>query len=171
MFRIPYRRIASPAILLPFLVVETLAAQSTGSRSRDIDFDTVVFRVDPIVVTATRGPREVSLIPRPVSVVQRRDLLEKAPNTVSDLFRDLPGLDVTGVGVNQGRPQIRGQRGQRILPLADGLRLNNPLGDVLPSFTVMNLRSGITVWSSATLMTHRLNVSLTNPTPSWEVSF
>ncbi len=96
------------------------SADTTGSVT-----DTLVFRGDPIVVTATRGPREVSLTPRPVSVVQRRDLLEKMPNTVSDLFRTLPGLDVAGVGVNQGRPQIRGQKGQRILLLADGLRLNN----------------------------------------------
>ena len=87
--------------------------------------DTLVFQVDPLVVTATRGPREVSKIPQPVSVVQRRDLVQQIPNTVTDLFRALPGLDVTGVGVNQGRPEIRGQRGQRILLLEDGLRLNN----------------------------------------------
>jgi hemoglobin/transferrin/lactoferrin receptor protein len=101
-----------------------LAAQSSNGERRS-ENDTLVFRVDPIVVTATRGPRELSAIPRPVSVVQRRDLFEKVPNTVGDLFRDLPGLDVTGVGVNQARPQIRGQRGQRILLLSDGLRMNN----------------------------------------------
>jgi hemoglobin/transferrin/lactoferrin receptor protein len=84
-----------------------------------------VYRIDPVVVTATRGAREVSSTPRPVSVIQRRDLVEKVPNSVGDLFRDLPGLDITGVGVNQARPQIRGQRGQRILLLSDGLRLNN----------------------------------------------
>jgi outer membrane receptor protein involved in Fe transport len=101
-----------------------LAAQSsTGSGTSE--GDTLVFRVDPIVVTATRGPRELSAIPRPISVVQRRDIFEKVPNSVGDLFRDLPGLDVTGVGVNQARPQIRGQRGQRILLLSDGLRINN----------------------------------------------
>jgi outer membrane receptor protein involved in Fe transport len=87
--------------------------------------DSVVYLVDPVVVTATRGPRAASAVPGPVSVIQRRDLLEQAPNTIADLFRTLPGLDVTGVGVNQVRPQIRGQSGQRILLLADGLRMNN----------------------------------------------
>ncbi len=101
-----------------------LVAQSS-SGSRTSEEDTLVFRVDPIVVTATRGARELSAIPRPISVVQRRDIFEKVPNSVGDLFRDLPGLDVTGVGVNQARPQIRGQRGQRILLLSDGLRMNN----------------------------------------------
>lgn len=125
MFRRSARHIALPALVLALLGAEALAAQSTDSTSRRVDFDSLVFRVDPILVTATRGARQVSSIPRPVSVVQRRDIVEKAPNTITDLFRDLPGLDVTGVGVNQGRPQIRGQRGQRILLLADGLRLNN----------------------------------------------
>jgi hemoglobin/transferrin/lactoferrin receptor protein len=104
-----------------------LLAQSTGQagNGQSRKPDTLVFNVDPIVVTATRGPREASKIPQPVSVVQRRDLVQQIPNTVTDLFRSLPGLDVTGVGVNQGRPEIRGQRGQRILLLEDGLRLNN----------------------------------------------
>jgi outer membrane receptor protein involved in Fe transport len=87
--------------------------------------DSLVYLVDPVIVTATRGPRAASAVPAPVSVIQRRDLVERAPNTISDLFRTLPGLDVTGVGVNQVRPQIRGQSGQRILLLSDGLRLNN----------------------------------------------
>jgi hemoglobin/transferrin/lactoferrin receptor protein len=84
-----------------------------------------VYEVDPILVTATRGPRALSDIPQPVSVVQGRDLSRQLPNSVTDLFRTLPGLDVVGVGVNQGRPQIRGQRGTRILLLEDGMRLNS----------------------------------------------
>jgi hemoglobin/transferrin/lactoferrin receptor protein len=84
-----------------------------------------VYLVDPVVVTTTRGPRALSNSPAPVSVMQRRDFIERVPNTVSDLFRTLPGLDVTGVGINQVRPQIRGQGGQRILLLNDGLRMNN----------------------------------------------
>jgi outer membrane receptor protein involved in Fe transport len=101
------------------------SGQGTAGNRQAREPDTLVFRIDPLFVTATRGPREASKIPQPVSVVQRRDLVERAPNTVTDLFRSLPGLDVTGVGVNQGRPEIRGQRGQRILLLEDGLRLNN----------------------------------------------
>jgi len=102
-----------------------LAGQSAQEKATTTDPDTLVYRVDPIVVTATRGPRVVSKIPRPVSVVSQVRIDRLAPNTVTDLFRTLPGLDVTGVGVNQGRPSIRGQRGQRILLLEDGLRLNN----------------------------------------------
>lgn len=84
-----------------------------------------VTRLTPITVTATRSETDVFRVPKPVSVLDRATLTESAPNTVSDLFRTVPGLDVTGVGVNQVRPSIRGQRGQRILLLQDGLRLNN----------------------------------------------
>jgi outer membrane receptor protein involved in Fe transport len=87
--------------------------------------DSLVYLVDPVVVTATRGPRLASSVPVPVSVIRRQDLVEQAPNSIADLFRSLPGLDVTGVGVNQVRPQIRGQSGQRILMLSDGIRMNN----------------------------------------------
>jgi hemoglobin/transferrin/lactoferrin receptor protein len=87
--------------------------------------DSLVYLVDPVVVTATRGPRAASTVPAPVSVIQRREIVERVPNTISDLFRTIPGLDVTGVGASHVRPQIRGQSGQRILLLADGLRLNN----------------------------------------------
>ncbi len=99
-----------------------LAPSAASAQNPDPDS---VYTVDPVVVTTTRGPRARSVSPAPVSVVQRRDFIEQAPNTISDLFRTLPGLDVTGVGVSQVRPQIRGQGGQRILLLNDGLRMNN----------------------------------------------
>ncbi len=116
------RRLTGSAIALALVSPGIAAGQSDTTRAAE---DTLVFRIDPVVVTATRTARPVSSVPQPVSVVQRRALAQELPNTVTDLFRDLPGVDVTGVGVNQGRPQIRGQRGQRILLLEDGLRLNN----------------------------------------------
>ena len=111
------------AALLPALAAPVFA--QTPSNDAPPASDTAVYAIDPLLVTATRGPRLVSETPRPVSVLGRVEVREQAPNTVSDLFRRLPGLDVTGVGVNQARPAIRGQRGQRILLLQDGMRLNN----------------------------------------------
>ncbi len=78
-----------------------------------------------IIVTATRTEKDTFDIPNPVSVVGSEKIAQKTPNTITDLLRDLPGVDVNGVGTNQPRPMIRGQRGQRILLLEDGIRLNN----------------------------------------------
>ncbi len=79
----------------------------------------------PVVVTATRSERSTFDAPQPVTVLDSRLFRQRLPNGVADLFRDFAGLDASGVGPNQRRPEIRGMRGQRILMLHDGLRLNN----------------------------------------------
>ena len=81
--------------------------------------------LDTVVITATRTERSTFNVPQPVTVIDSRVFRQKLPNGVADLFRDYGGLDASGVGPNQRRPEIRGLRGQRILLLQDGLRLNN----------------------------------------------
>lgn len=78
-----------------------------------------------VVVTATRTPKSTFDVPAPVNYIDSSFFQERLPNSASDLFRDLPGLDVDGVGTNQVRPAVRGQRGQRILLLENGIRMNN----------------------------------------------
>ncbi len=78
-----------------------------------------------VTVTATRRATDVTAVPAPVSVLDSSAIRERMPNAATDLLRELPGVDVVGTGPNQARPSIRGQRGQRILLLQDGLRLNN----------------------------------------------
>jgi outer membrane receptor protein involved in Fe transport len=81
--------------------------------------------LDTLIITATRSERSTFDAPQPVTVLDARLFRERLPNGVADLFREFPGLDASGVGPNQRRPEIRGLRGQRILLLQDGLRLNN----------------------------------------------
>ena len=83
------------------------------------------FRIDPLTVTATRVEKNLFATPAAIGVIDSIQLRSWAANTAVDLFRHLPGVDVTGVGSNQSRPVIRGQRGQRILLLENGVRLNN----------------------------------------------
>ncbi|MCP5105447.1 MAG: TonB-dependent receptor, partial [bacterium] len=78
-----------------------------------------------VTVTATRTKKDTFETPKPVSVVNRQTIEEKAPNNVTDLLTELPGVDVNGVGANQSRPVVRGFRGQRILLMEDGIRMNN----------------------------------------------
>ncbi len=79
-----------------------------------------------IMVTATRTEKDIFEIPNPASIVSHQKILEQAPNNLTELFFDMPGVDINGVGPNQSRPVIRGLRGQRILLLEDGIRMNNP---------------------------------------------
>lgn len=78
-----------------------------------------------MTVTATGTKKDTFSIPKAVSVVTDKEIKEKAPNNVADLLVQMPGVDVNGVGSNQSRPVIRGMRGQRILLLEDGIRMNN----------------------------------------------
>src|SRR5262245_16296929 len=102
-----------------FLVPASLAAQ-TASDSARADSVRRAVKLAPIGVTATRVERPVFRTATPLIVIDSATVREEAPDGVADLFRNLPGVDVTGVGPNQGRLMIRGQRGQRILLLEDG---------------------------------------------------
>lgn len=81
---------------------------------------------DETTVTATGSERNVFDIATPVTVLRGEKILQRTVENAAELLREQPGVDVNGVGPNQARPVIRGQRGLRVLFLEDGLRLNNP---------------------------------------------
>jgi hemoglobin/transferrin/lactoferrin receptor protein len=108
------------AVILSPVAAARVCAQSPGST--DTAEATVLNRV---TVTATRSPKTVFRTASPVVVVDSARIRATLPNGVAELLRESPGVDITGTGANQGRPVIRGQRGQRILLLEDGIRLNN----------------------------------------------
>ena len=80
---------------------------------------------DATTVTALGHEAKVFEIATPVTVLSRAEIDRRLVNQPTDLLRDQPGVDVNGVGLNQARPVIRGQRGLRVLFLSDGLRMNN----------------------------------------------
>src|SRR5687767_12607388 len=108
------------------LALPTAASAQAPDTTRKVRVDSSRIRqLDPINVTAARSPREILRTPQPVLVVDSAAARRRAAYTVSDLFRLEPGVDITGTGTNQARLAIRGQRGQRILLLENGIRLNN----------------------------------------------
>lgn len=121
-------RVTSTAAAFLFVTIAAGAQQATLSSSHNGPDSTNVRKstsLGAVTVTATRRATDVQAVPTPVSVLDSAVLRERQPNTAADLLRELPGVDVIGTGTNQARPSIRGQRGQRILLLQDGLRLNN----------------------------------------------
>ncbi len=109
-------RFFAPGVLLGALATgPALSAQTTRDSTT----------LKTITVTATRQPTDLQNVPAPVSVIDAAQLQRRSPGAVAEMFRELAGVDVVGVGANQLRPAIRGQRGQRILLLQDGLRLGN----------------------------------------------
>lgn len=81
---------------------------------------------DEMVVSANRFEQPISSILAPVTVVTREDIDHWQSNTVIDVLRRLPGVDVAQSG---GRGQlsslfVRGTNSGHVLVLVDGIRLN-----------------------------------------------
>lgn len=112
------RTIASASAGLLLATTNAIIAQRPDSTKK-------VTPLAAVTITATRTAKTTFDTPQPITVIDSATLAEKLPNGIADLFKDVAGLDATGVGPNQRRPEIRLQRGQRILLLEDGLRLNN----------------------------------------------
>lgn len=78
-----------------------------------------------IVVTANRYEQDAFKLPQSVSLLTREKIEKTNPQIVSDLLRELPGVEVNDAGPFRTRPVIRGMMGSRVLILVDGERLND----------------------------------------------
>lgn len=81
---------------------------------------------DELVVSANRFEQPLSSILAPVTVVTREEIDHWQSNTVIDVLRRLPGVDVAqngGMG-QQSSLFIRGTESRHVLVLIDGVRLN-----------------------------------------------
>ena len=111
-------RLLAAALLAPALALPAQQQKPADSTARMV-------KLAPVGITATRWESSVFRTATPLLVIDSSTVRNELPNGVGDLFRNLPGVDVTGVGPSQVRLMIRGQRGQRILLAEDGMRLNN----------------------------------------------
>ncbi|MBN6367239.1 MULTISPECIES: TonB-dependent vitamin B12 receptor BtuB [Providencia] len=83
-------------------------------------------QTDQVVVSANRFEQPISSILAPVTVVTREDIDHWQSNTVIDVLRRLPGVDISqsgGMG-QQSSLFIRGTESRHVLVLIDGVRLN-----------------------------------------------
>lgn len=107
------------------LLALTLAGPLAAQPRQNNDSTRAKTSLDPVTVTATRVKTDIHNVAPAVSVLDSTVISRRLPNSAADLLRELPGVDVIGTGVNQARPAIRGEQGQRVLLLEDGMRLNN----------------------------------------------
>ncbi|KAA1194663.1 TonB-dependent vitamin B12 receptor BtuB [Photorhabdus heterorhabditis] len=83
-------------------------------------------RQDSLVVTASRFKQPVSSILAPYTVVTRDEIERWQSNSVADILRRLPGVDIArNGGIGQlSSLFIRGTDSRHVLVLMDGIRLN-----------------------------------------------
>lgn len=77
-----------------------------------------------VVVTATRSKTDKRKVSQSVNVVDEKKVQSFQATTPSLMLQDQPGIWVNQVSA-QGTPIIRGQMGNRVVYLWDGIRINN----------------------------------------------
>lgn len=147
------RRMTSLAALLPALLLSTGTwAQSVGGpeaeqRDEQAASDAIEQAtadseptLDRIMVTATRGTRELEKVPRSVTIIDEQDLdiqLDFSSDLSGALEMLVPGIapSVEGNVNSQGQDQIRGRRLQLVV---DGVVMNNDLVDFREEFLTLD---------------------------------
>ncbi|WCL54272.1 TonB-dependent receptor domain-containing protein [Gimibacter soli] len=78
-----------------------------------------------ISVVATRNPMPAFTVPGSVSVVNKAEIDDMVASSISDIFATVPGLMFDGGPRRNGEtPAIRGQAGEGVVVLFDGVRQN-----------------------------------------------
>lgn len=93
-----------------------------------------VSQLEPIVVTATLGPKTVGESLASVTVVDEEEIRSKAPAEFSDLLRGQPGISVTGNGSFGKTTSVytRGVQNAGTVLLVDGVKLHSATGGGAP---------------------------------------
>lgn len=90
--------------------------------------------LDPIVVTATLGPRTVGESLSSVTVLEEEDLRRQNPNDMADLLRAQPGIDLVTNGSFGKNTSVytRGTGSESTVFLVDGVRLRSATSGSAP---------------------------------------
>lgn len=132
MKNLSFRHAASPAALILSLAVAATpalaadaadaadAAAAQGAQPEDDLHNRNTARDGTIIVSAP-GVRDFDLLAG-TSVLEIRDIQREAVNgQIGDLLAKLPGVSSTSFAPGSSRPVLRGQQGERVRVLVDGL--------------------------------------------------
>jgi len=112
-----------PAIILSSM---TFSALPMAVQADDVS-DSSEQTLDPIVVTATLGPRTVGESLSSVTVVDEETMRSQKPSEFQDILRGQPGISVSGNGSFGKNTSVftRGTNSDATLLLVDGVRLRS----------------------------------------------
>jgi len=121
---------ATPALLYSFTVLPLASAIANAAESDTL----LVAELDPIVVTATLGPRTVGESLSSVTVVSEEELKQQSPIGFSEILRGQPGINVISNGSFGKTTSVytRGTGSQSTLFMIDGVRLRSATSGSAP---------------------------------------
>lgn len=112
---------ATPIVTLCMALMGTVSAMANESNEGNAP-DTSA-SLEHVTVYGTSNPLPVIDYPGQVSVIEKEQIDLFNPSSMSDLLRDIPGLEFSGGPRRTGEtPSIRGRGGENVLILLDGAR-------------------------------------------------
>jgi hemoglobin/transferrin/lactoferrin receptor protein len=82
--------------------------------------------LDTINVTGTRTEKTIKDSPRSVTVISKEELEKKAPESIAEMLRDVPGVEVVdSSAAGMKRIRIRGESSRRVTILVDGQEITD----------------------------------------------
>ncbi len=114
-----------------FFLSAALLGVLPGPAPAEAPGEQKTFRMDEVVVTATRDVQEVRKVPANVTVITAEDIQKSGATSVSEVLNNLEGVHVTSFSGNPSQAQVDmrgfGQNAfDRNVILLDGARLNRP---------------------------------------------
>ncbi len=100
-------------------VATAMIAPSANAQAQD-DEDSH-HEIDQIIVTAVPLERTVEELAQPTTILRGEELAQKQSTSIGELLSQEPGLSSTYFGPVSSRPVIRGQYGERVRVLTNGL--------------------------------------------------
>ena len=131
-----YRHTSRIIAVCLFVVLGLQAPAAWAQQDED------TFRLDPLIITATRSAERLSRTTRSVSVISAEDIAAQGVQTVADALRSVPGLDVVRTGAVGATTSIfmRGSESDHTVVLIDGVKVNLAGGSInLSDLSVDNI--------------------------------
>jgi len=105
-------RISMATAVVAFAVPPVASAQ---------DDEDAHHQIDQVVVTATPLGRTVEELAQPTTILRGEELAKKQSTSIGEMLSQEPGMSSTYFGPVSSRPVIRGQYGERVRVLINGL--------------------------------------------------
>ncbi|WP_440876415.1 TonB-dependent hemoglobin/transferrin/lactoferrin family receptor [Thalassotalea sp. PLHSN55] len=112
---------ASVSVLSPLSFAQTLP---DGSLSDDI----VNSDLEVIVISGTKTEKALKDVAGSISVISEEDIEKQAVNSMNQLFKYDPSIQVSGSVGGAQNFIVRGMGGDRVLMIKDGMRMNEGYG-------------------------------------------
>lgn len=118
-------------VFIVLFISAVFTAVSPGLPHAQAPGEPKAYRMDEVVVTATRDAQEIRKVPANVTVITSEDIRKSGATSVSEVLNNLEGIHITSFSGNPSQAQVDmrgfGQNAfDRNVILLDGVRLNRP---------------------------------------------